>query len=179
MAALMVAILIMGLVSLYFGKFYLLMIQTYNQMSAQADLQRSLRKITAWVVPDLQEASPVTTADQPIVFPTDSNPANRIHFTHVVDLNNYATPAFQTIRYTYDANTGNLNRQVYDAADVTPVAGTLRTVCPNLSSLTFTKLNNRRVLLQFTVTRQVTGANRQIRNISAKGETYISVRYNQ
>ena len=165
-----IAIAIFGLISLFFVKFYVSMNSVYQRMSVQSDLQRNLRILVSSLAKEVREASASLPTGSPILEPNASATASsQMRFSHVADPNDLTNPTFQTIRYTYDANSGILTRQVEGS-------GITRIICRNLSGLTFYYVNANTVRVVYTVSKTYKTADKTDKTVSNGGEIYLFAR---
>jgi len=168
----MVAFFVLALISGFLAQFYVLMARVYDEVAVQSELQRNLRKIAGWVFHEIREASPTGTTSLPILEPSSTTTtSSTLRFTRPVDINNPRATTYETVRYRYDGDTDKLYRQIDSGAE--------REICNNISSMTFTWINNYTVLVQFTIAQTLRGVDRRTRTVTASAEAYMTVRFNQ
>lgn len=168
----LVAMFVMALITGFLAQFYVLMAKVYDEVAVHAELQRNLRKIANWMFHEIREASPANGTSLAILEPTSSTTtSSSLQFTRPIDINSPRTTGFETVHYYYVADSGKLYRQID--------TGTSREICDNISSMTFTWINSSTVLVQFTISKTVRGADNKLRTVSAPAEAYMTIRYNQ
>jgi len=172
LVAVMIGVAIFGMISVYFIKSYLAMNNVYERVSLQSDIQRNLRQLTFSLAQEVREASASLPTSSPILEPnTSATSSSRIRFSHVVDPNDLASPAFQIVRYTYNSNSQTLTRQVEEQTGS-------RIICRNLSGLNFYYLNANTVRVVFTVSKTYKTAAKTDKTVSNSGELYLFARQN-
>ena len=170
LVAVLVGIVIFGLISIFFVKSYVVINNVYQNMSVQSDVQRNLRILICTLGKEMREASASLPTGSPILEPNASATASsQMRFSHVADPNDLTNPTFQTIRYTYDANSGILTRQVEGS-------GIIRIICRNLSGLTFYYVNANTVRVVYTVSKTYKTADKTDKTVSNGGEIYLFAR---
>jgi len=167
LAETMVSMFILSLITVFLAQFYLLMGQTYQEIAVHSDIQRTMRKISSWMFREVKESAPSTESHLPILEPSSSQvTSTSLRFTRPVSLEDPRNPEFQTVKYYYDSDKQELIREIEGEPDSD------RRIAKGITSLTFTWINDYKVRIDFTITRNIGG-----RSISAAGVVYLATRY--
>ena len=171
LAEFLVAMTVMSIVTLLLAQIYVLMIKVYDRMSAHAEMQRNFRTVSAWIFYEFREGAPAYGAQTALLEPNRNlSPSNTLRFTRPINIEQPRTTGFETIRYTFDPAQKRLSRSVEGS-------GSSRVISSDISSLTFTWINDYTVLVQVTVAEQVKDALGFSKTLNLNTEAYISTRY--
>lgn len=124
LAAVLIAIVVIGIISLFFGKFYVLMAQTYDQISVRSEIQRNMRKVAAYIVPEVWEASPATSAGFAFLEPTSIAPTNTYtaHNFLITSVNNLTNSSIQPF-LVFGSGTGSRSYRLHFESSGTATSG--------------------------------------------------------